>query len=347
MIINYGIGENYLKDWGIQEALREIYQNFMDYGKFTQKAIPDGGSNFTVLLNSNYNPENLEFLKIGESNKNGNEQAIGQHGEGLKMALLVFLRLNYEMEINTPKYNIQASWNEQSFIGKSLCLIIKEKSISTGFNIRLVLPKEEFTKFNNNLIKQKDTVYSDNYHGDIVNKEVGNLYVGKLFVANIKNFKKSYNLPPNLIKLDRDRKIPGAFETSYHTSKINEGQAKLNASIDFKDQSYDDFKHINSIPVNLYEQIKPKVIGNSFRFVHIDKTGGEIKETVITNENIINHLKSQTFFEKAINGIKRFLVAKLGVKDLLISFRQKYCYNEDAKKDFDIILERLGIDLND
>lgn len=339
MIINYGIGENYLKDWGVQEALREVYQNFMDYGKFTQKPIPDGGSNFTVLLNSNYEPENLEFLKIGESNKNGNEQAIGQHGEGLKMAFLVFLRLGYKMEISTSKYLIFADWTEQPFIGKSLCLKIKEKTVeSIGFNVILYLPKEDFRTFNNNLIKKKDVIYSDSYHGDIVNKEIGNLYVGKLFVANIKNFKKAYNIPPSLIKLDRDRKVPGAFETSYHTSKINEGQAQ----IDFYDQNYDDFRHIDKLPERYYKDIKVKRIGENIKFVA--KQDGQ--EIVITNTNIENHLKQQSYFQKAINSIKAFLVSKLGVKDLLITFRNKYANYGEAKRDFDIILERLGIDLD-
>ena len=32
-VINYGIGRKYLSHWGINEALREIMQNFMDYGE--------------------------------------------------------------------------------------------------------------------------------------------------------------------------------------------------------------------------------------------------------------------------------------------------------------------------
>lgn len=341
MIINYGIGKNYLKDWGVQEALREVYQNFMDYGKFTQKALSSNGIT-DVFLHSNYEPENLEFLKIGESNKNGNIQAIGQHGEGLKMAFLVMLRLKFKMQINTPKYSIIADWNDQPFIGKSLCLKITEMNYDNnqfkGFAITLMLPTEEFKTFNNNLIKKKDIIYSDNYHGDIVDKAVGNLYVGKLFVANIKNFKKAYNIPPSLIKLDRDRKVPGAFETSYHTSKINESQAQ----IDFYDQNYDDFRHIDKLPERYYKDIKVKRIGENIKFVA--KQDGQ--EIVITNSNIENHLKQQSYFQKAINSIKQFLVSKLGVKDLLITFRNKYANYGEAKRDFDIILERLGIDLD-
>ncbi len=59
------------------------------------------------------------------------------------------------------------------------------------------------------------------------------------------------------------------------------------------------------------------------------------------------HFKQQSFFQKAINGIKNFIASKFGIKELLIKFRNKHCYSEEAKKDFDIILNKLGITLND
>ena len=33
-IIYYGIGLEYLSNWTINHALREIYQNFLDYGDY-------------------------------------------------------------------------------------------------------------------------------------------------------------------------------------------------------------------------------------------------------------------------------------------------------------------------
>ena len=33
-MIKYGISKNYLPNWGIQEALREIFQNFLDFGEY-------------------------------------------------------------------------------------------------------------------------------------------------------------------------------------------------------------------------------------------------------------------------------------------------------------------------
>lgn len=345
-IINYGIGEEYLKDWGIQEALREIYQNFLDYGSFKQKVKNINSDIVYVTLTNSYIPDNLEFLQIGKSVKEDKENSIGQHGEGLKMAFLVFLRLDYYIHINTKNLLIKPIWSEQKYLGKCLGINIENVGINyEEFTISFSIPKKNFDIFNNNLIKKKDIIYSNSYHGDIVDKTAGNIYSGKLFVCNLKNIKKSYNFPPARLKLDRDRKVPGSFEVSYHSSKINEAQAKIN----FVDQDYDDYRHVSNIPSTYYPSIKAKAVGENVEFIAkvIDKETNETKEVLITNQSIKEHLKQQSFFQKAINGIKNFIASKFGIKELLIKFRNKHCYSEEAKKDFDIILDKLGITLDD
>ena len=348
-IVNYGIGENYLKDWGIQEALREIYQNFIDYGTFTQKigtVVKYNDINYvTVTLSNEFKPDNFSFLKIGESQKDDKENSIGQHGEGLKMAFLIFLRLNYFIELKGNNHKIRPIWQEQPILGTTLALKFKPFESNSNFYVGFTIPKSEFDYFNNNLIKKKDIIYSNSYHGDIVDKPIGNIYSGKLFVCNLKNIKKSYNFPPARLKLDRDRKVPGSFEVSYHSSKINEAQAEIN----FVDQNYDDYRHVSHIPKSYYPSIRARAVGENIEFIAkvVDKETNETKEVLITNQSIKEHLKQQSFFQKAINGIKNFIASKFGIKELLIKFRNKHCYSEEAKRDFDIILTKLGITLDD
>jgi hypothetical protein len=334
--IYYGIGKEYLPDWGVQEALREIYQNFMDFGKFKQ-SVKTIGDLSEVIITNEYVPKDLEFLQIGKSIKDGNVEAIGQHGEGLKMAMLVLLRLNYKIIVHTGNRTLTPFWAKQQLIGETFALKVTTREDSVPFTIYLALPKKDFQIFNGNLIKPKDVLFTAPYHGDIVDKPVGNLYVGRLFVCNVPNFKKSYNLLPSVLKLDRDRRIPSSFHTSWHTSKINEAQAKY----DFKDQDLDDMKFVSSIPSSMYKDIKPKIIGNSLEF--ITKVDG--KDTVIKNTDIKEHLKNQSYFTKALLNIKKFLLSKMGVVEMLQEFRKKYCFSIESKKDFDDILEKLGISI--
>ncbi len=336
-IIHYGIGENYLKDWGIQEALREIYQNFMDYGTFTQRIRVKDDISY-IIISNDYEPTDLEFLQIGKSVKGENTEAIGQHGEGLKMAMLVFLRLGYRIDIHTPDKMIKPIWRNQKHIGKTLALQVIDTDVETKFMVQYNIPTKDFDYFNNNLIKKKDVLFTAEPHGDIVDKEVGNLYVGRLFVCKIPNFKKSYNLRPSVLKLDRDRRVPNSFNTSWHTSKINEAEQKFS----FKDQELDDMKYVSRIPESKYKAITPKVVAGKLEFVATEQ--GE--EIVIRNEDIKEQLKSQSYFSKAIQGIKSFLLSKMGIVEMLVEFRNKYCYNNEMREAFDAILEKLGIDIS-
>ncbi len=339
-IIQYGIGKDYLKDWGINEALREIYQNFIDYGTYRVEVIDTNKGIVDVIISNKYIPENLEFLQIGKSIKD-NKEAIGQHGEGLKMAMLIFLRLDYRITIHTNDKMIFPMWKNQDHVGETLALAVTHKKIQSQiakFAIRIQLPIEEFNKFNNNVIIDKDIVFTAPYHGSIVDKPKGNLYSGNLFICNLKNLKLAYNLNPSVLKLDRDRRVPGSFETSYHTSKINEARAE----IDFIDQDFDDYKFVQSIPKTHYSSIKPKIINDNIEFVATTKEGSQV---IIKNESIKNQLKEDSYFSKAMKGIKKFLISRLGINDLLLKFRQEHCHTNESKIAFDLILDKLGIEL--
>ena len=341
--IQYGIGEEYLKDWSIKDALREIYQNFIDYGEYTQVIYPHQGNQVRVIVSNKYLPESFEFLRIGNSVKhNGN--AIGKHGEGLKMAYLIMLRNKLQMTITTGNQLIHAQWHKQPEIGKTLALGIKTINKEfDGFEVMFTCDKDIFENFNNNIITDFDILFSDPYHGDIVNKPKGNLYSGRLFICNLKNLSKSYDIKPEHLHLDRDRKIPGGFETSYHTSKINEAEGKFN----FVDTNFNDTQYITTIPDSLLSTVKAKEIAGKVEFIAkvINPITNEQEEMIITNDSIKTTLRNHSFFDKAVKGIKNFIASKLGIKDLLIAFRRKHCNSVEAKADFDLLLEKLGIDL--
>ncbi len=340
--IQYGIGKDYLSNWGIKEALREIFQNYFDYGLYDiiEEDIRD---KVKITISNNYVPDSFEFLQIGKSIKSG--EAIGKHGEGLKMAFMIFLREGLFMQILTGNKRIIAKWN-QSLVGETLALnVIESKnSIDDTFTIEFICPIDIYQEFKNNTIADGDIIFKDNYHGSIVNKPQGNIYSGRLFVCNLKNLKKAYDIPPNLLSLDRDRCVPNSFEVSYHTSNINTSQA----GFDFVDQEYDDTKYTR-IPESKYKDIKPIEIKGKIEYLAkvVDKETNEMSEILITNSDYKNQLNNSSFFKSAINKIKRFITSALGIDELLLNFRNKYCTNEDSRRDFDIILERLNIEISD
>ena len=89
--MEYPISSNYVSAWTVQDATRELLQNAMDSGEWRVEA--DG----SLVNKGTLRPEH--FL-LGCSEKTSSD-AIGQFGEGLKLALLVLARNGYTVSINT------------------------------------------------------------------------------------------------------------------------------------------------------------------------------------------------------------------------------------------------------
>lgn len=334
--IEYGIGKDYLPNWGVKEALREIYQNFLDYGDYTQTTIKTGEPNTSkVIVVNDYEPEGLEFLRLGFSNKRDNANTIGQHGEGLKMAALVLIREGYNFTIETKGKTFIPRFRE-SLIGETLAFRVEENSsIEKGFKVTFTCHKINYLSFVATIIKPDDVIFSSTY-GDIVNKEAGKIYVGGLYVTTAKGFKKAYNFKPSVIPLDRDRATPKSFDLEYYASKINEKQAKLKA----EDLSHDDYRYVTEFPEEIKEQYTPKQFGNSIQFVRKTKTG---EEEILRHEQAYKSFSNDNFFTEALQFIKRKMLKGLGVVQLLENFKEKYQFHltTEGIKDLDNIIEKV------
>ena len=341
--INYGITRTYLKDWGVQEGLREVYQNYLDYGHFSEEVLDIEKKKVRVIITNTFNPEDYRFLSIGTSKKT-EESSRGKHGEGLKMAFLVFLRSLNFMSITTNGKEFTPEMHHNEFLGETLSLVVTEVEVNNLFVTTLELLKEDYLLFKSNLIVEKDKIFTDKYHGSIVDKPKGNIYVGGLFVCHLNNLFKSYDLNPAVISLDRDRSLPKHFELSYHTSKLLEmyGQWEME-STNTIDTSY-----ISEIPEKILPKVTPVLVGNAIEYTYkvTDKETGEEKEEIVKNSSIKEALTSNSYFTKAINKLKRFLLDKLSITDSILAFRDKHCKSVEAKRDFDILLEKLGITLD-
>lgn len=342
MRIEYGIGKEYLPDWGIQEALREIYQNYLDYGEY-QESIGTEEDLAVVMLQSNYDFSDLAILKLGKSIKEENSR--GKHGEGLKMAMMVLCRNNCKIVINTPEYLIYPNFVDNGIIGEIFAIELIEAEIAvSGSTTTFVIPMKEFEYFKQHYITPSDIIFSDPYHGDKVRKPAGEIYAGGLYVCTEKNLKGSYNIPPEKLHLDRDRRIPSSFGVSYHASKINEAEAKFS----WVDTKYDDYKHIESVPNTLKKEVKVIEVGGQVKFVtSAVNEEGRVVDEVIEHPGIIQSFHRDSYFTKAISKIKAVLIAKIGVKEQLLNFRKKYVTTVEARRDFDLILARMGIRIND
>ncbi len=336
--IHYGFGLEYLPNWGIKEGLREIYQNFMDFGDYKESIqfSLDDKTAFVSITNS-WEPKSLDFLRIGNSRKSDPANSVGKHGEGLKMAFLIFLREKLQIKLFTNKFKVYPIVDYDQDLGPCFALDYFEHgfTINNDFTIEFDCPKEIFLEFHNNIIKEEHILHTDNSYGDIVDKKVGNIYSGKLFVTSIPNFTKAYNIRPDQLPLDRDRAVPGSFDVEYACSKINESYDKWTA----KELSFSDTRYVNKVPDRVKEEITPKIIGNAIEFTIKNEKG---EDEVIKNTTFTEALRRDSFFQATIKKLKNYIAKKLGLYDLLLEFKAKHVHGADALADFEVILDRVS-----
>ena len=232
------IDTNYVSDWNIAQAVRELFQNSVDsevqnpgntsywkYDEDTQK----------LYIGNKYSVLNVETLLLGVSTKTDDNTTIGQFGEGYKIATVVLLRTNHP--ITFYNYGAKEVWTTK---------LVK----SRRFNGRLVPTFYVDKKYpwqkvpDNNLTIVVENVTSDDYklicdyilslHTDIgdtidcgrfgtilLNPELrGKVFVSGLYVCTNERLNYGYNIKPVFLQLDRDRKTVDTFNLLWTTSRM-------------------------------------------------------------------------------------------------------------------------------
>lgn len=339
--ISYGIGREYLKEWSTKEALREVFQNYIDYGQYQLSVVSIDDDNVKITIHNSWQPSNLNFLKVGESKKDS-EDSVGKYGEGLKMAFLIFVRNGYKAEMIFRNYIITGGFDNDPDLGEVFHFEcnsddVLNSDIDIGFTIEIVMPEEEYIKFDN-IILPEDTkvLYSDPYYGDIIAlPETGNIYIGGIFVIKAEKMRDSYNFRPGIIGLGRNRDIPNGFDINWYASKIQDGYGKFTAV----DTTYDDIRYSKTAPKTLVETVKPTIIENSVEFVSTTDDG-KVK-TVIQNNDIKNSLIGHPRMKEKVTNLNKVIKGRKSASELVNEFRKKYVRGNQMEIDFDILIERM------
>lgn len=339
-MIKYGIGFSYLPDWGVQEALREIYQNFTDYGEFNEEVYDvtelegvdkEADDVIKITLENDFIPENFEFLQIGKSGKRGNKSKVGEHGEGLKMGMMVLFRRGHAVKISTTSHLLQASDYDDEFLGNCFGIEISPLTLTKGskkFKLQYSCRRHEYETFKDTGIAQEDIIFKDSFHGSIINKNKGDIYVGGTFVCNLPGFTHAYDFPPERITLDRDRKIPSGWDVKYHSSKIVEAQGVINKVADLNNE---DHSMIDRVPEKTAKKFKATII---------DGEVGLIAGKVVATRELSAVLLKHPIVSSRVAKLKAKLIRKSNPYSILRGYADTHGHtmNVNAKTDLKTIL---------
>ena len=168
-MIKFGISRNYIPDWTIVSAIREIFQNYIDFGEYDVVKNDVGDGKVRITISNKYEPDSLEFLKIGFTNKSSAN--IGGHGEGLKLAGMIFHRQELDFVVRSKLCSLKPVWYDDSDIGECYGLEKEPPEVMSGFTVSFIASKDDVAVFDNSRVETEDIVFKTGY-GSIVNKPV-------------------------------------------------------------------------------------------------------------------------------------------------------------------------------
>jgi hypothetical protein len=210
-----GISPNYVSDWTIEEAIRELVQNMLDakeeFGVWAGTRY-DENQGMAVLKDDGPGLE-MRHLVMGISEKS--DDSVGQFGEGLKLALLVFAREHRKIEIwsNGKVITPNISYNEE-YETEMISLDIddidpKFKERTNGTIIKFECSEEELETGKNYFINyyKRATEDFEWIDKDFTSLPGGKIWVNGSMVGEIESAKFSYHLTGEEARnaINRDR----------------------------------------------------------------------------------------------------------------------------------------------
>jgi len=335
-IIKYGISFDYVQNWGYKEAVREIMQNFIDYGDYK---IDDKIAESVTVIN-NYQPEGYEFLKVGFSQKH-NENSVGKYGEGLKMALLVMNRLDICVAIRIGTNDGQltsfypVSYNDP-YLGDCFGIkVVKETVFSPTAYFKVTFDKtDEYAEMAQYFIKHDSDIIFESDKGSIVDMPAGNIYVGGILVTNYPDIPRSYNLHPKDIDLGRDRDFPSTMDIEYSCSKIF--QAYCIEKDELLKHSSKEVQYMTELPISFVNTVDPLMMKGNLEYIS--------SESGIVSASIGKVLAKNHIIQEKTTKLKIELTKRSSPADIIEGFHKKHgwCLNgyTDALVDFRVIIEK-------
>lgn len=209
------LSKNYVSDWGVEEAIRELLQNAKDSDSYEEVYI-DKGEGTIIISNANTSIPSSTLL-LGNTSKKDDLEKIGQFGEGYKLAILVLLREGKGVLIKngnklwTPSFQYSDNFgcevlciDESSISGQDLVFQISGFEASELYNL-----ENKFLGLNG---KDYNTIKTS--YGEILTDYdfKGKVFVDGLPVYQDDNFEYGYNFEPCYVTLDRDRKSINIYE---------------------------------------------------------------------------------------------------------------------------------------
>ena len=312
------ISPNYVSNWGVREAIRELLQNAVDANICGYSKIIEYDSNIQTLKIKNEGAKlPASSLILGCSSKGNNDNLTGQFGEGFKLALVVLIRKGYGVNIiNSDELWVPKFEFSDKFQSQVLTITVKDtKDIGyLSFEIQGITQDvyndllDYFPCIDDNY---GETIKSDNGYILLDDRFAGKMYVEGLYIQSDSNFKYGYNFNANVVDLDRDRRAINYYELRKLTAASVVTAESCSPEL-FKaiSNSCTDVRDIEDV----IEEASDDFL-QEYRDMLYEKMGLE-ENTLIATESVMKQLQQMDIDVPVAKGteIESYLVAKANDK---------------------------------
>ena len=258
------ISKNYVKDWGTEEAVREIMQNAIDSETDGNEMEISYNSGTLRIANRGVNLD-ISTLVMGSTSKSGGGY-IGSKGEGQKLAIAVLLREGLIPTIYTNGQKWEASFRKsRKFKIETLHIDVYEDDSYERDIIEFEIRGMDYDLFKD--IRSKNIAILRNMghgigkveeseYGEILLAKdyAGQMYVNGLFIQEDNTFEYGYNFKSEYVELDRDRKAINYYKLKELTAKALSSQSNFRLIHDSISKSRIDTKNLASVIDNMTEE---------------------------------------------------------------------------------------------
>jgi len=339
--IELSLAKNYVPQWTIVDAIRELIANALDTGS---AKVTIQGDTLSILTTSGAIP--IEHLLLGSGSKTEDTDTIGQFNEGLKLALLILARENTNCNI----FNGNDMWTPYIATSQIFgidCLHLSIEKYEDEYDNEVLF---ELSKLSEDVIEEvraKNLCFHDNLdlietpNGDILKDSnmKGQIFCGGVWVCEDKTFDYGYNFNTDVLKLDRDRKTVSTFDISWQTKElwkyVNEDE-NLDIVVSALTSNNNDTTYLgdyntpskelaNKAIAKVYEDLEEDTIVTDDHDEYHEVIRSGYKAKYISNESLIAVIRQADNYKQPsdyINNVKPM--------DILVDFFETNEYNMNA-----------------
>lgn len=324
---------NYVTNWTIFEAIREIIQNAIDsdgemFITYKDEKLSVGNKNTNI---------SAECLLLGHGTKRDDDEKIGKYGEGLPLALLVLTRDGINVTVKNKKETwVPSIKKSKSFQEDTLHVFVKKyENLKNKDLIFEISPVSQ--EIYEELVKKFPCITGD--YGEIVECATGDIllepkFKGKMFVEGLyvqsdSSFKYGYNFKSSIVELDRDRKA-----INYHELKMLTAESLVTAKechpkiFEAISKSYTDSTDIIKVIDKADAKFVKEYADMYYEENHLDKS------TLVATEGTAKQIRKKYPNISVVKGteIESFLIAKANEQLDVVQEAKKERDREDDLK---------------